>query len=374
MVGKTGNQGISLENATEFINLVEAKLKQGYLPKGQGGGMGAIGAAAKELGVPVSSQGGKYNSSIKKLGRDVDWSLYIKEGEIKPNVDVDLPEFPDDDIEATEILDHLEKRFAKKLEHKKSKNWFKVKLKTDEPIGLAVVGDPHLGTHCNIPLLKRDVKIMSETNGIMALNLGDTADNWGRMIHLYSEDDMSRPTERKLARWFLKDAGIPWIIWLMGNHDMMHTEFSTYLKSINVHQIVMNDWRAKFKLCFPSMELKIDAAHNHKGTSIYNPLHGQKRSALWDEDADIYIAGHHHTWAMTAEELDGGRVIHMARARGYKWIDDYAVVNGFSCDEYGATILYVIDPGATNPVSRVKGFVDIEDGAEYLTYLRRRKN
>tara|TARA_R110002020_G_scaffold250314_1_gene464385 strand:- start:242 stop:1306 length:1065 start_codon:yes stop_codon:yes gene_type:complete len=287
--------------------------------------------------------------------------------------EVELPDFPDEDIETTEILNHLSKRFEKKLKYQQSKNWFEIKINSDMPVGLAVVGDPHLGTSCNIPLLKRDVKIMAETEGIMALNLGDTADNWGRMIYLYAEDDISKPTERKLARWFLKDAGIPWVIWLMGNHDLMHTEFSTYLKSINVNQIVMEDWRAKFRLCFPSTSIKIDAAHNHKGTSIYNPLHGQKRSALWDEDADLYLAGHHHTWAMSAEELDGGRVINMARARGYKWIDDYAKVHGFSQDEYGATILFVIDPLATNPVSRLKGFVDLADGADYLKYLRHRQ-
>ena len=34
----------------------------------------------------------------------------------------------------------------------------------------------------------------------------------------------------------------------------------------------------------------------------------------------------------------------MARVRGYKWIDEYAVRNNFSRDEFGAITLFVIDP------------------------------
>ena len=30
----------------------------------------------------------------------------------------------------------------------------------------------------------------------MALNIGDTVDNWNRLIHLYSEQDISRKSEQ----------------------------------------------------------------------------------------------------------------------------------------------------------------------------------
>ena len=189
-----------------------------------------------------------------------------------------------------------------------------------------VVGDPHLGTSCNIPLLRRDVEIMATTPGIGCVNIGDTTNNWGgRLIQLYAEEDISRSTERKLAQWFLKEAEIPWLVWLHGNHDTMHSEFSTYLKAINVRQVPMIDWSAQFKLVFPSATVRVDASHNHKGTSIYNPLHGQKRASLWGEDADIFVAGHHHTWALAQEENAGGQVVNMARARGYKWHDEFGL-------------------------------------------------
>jgi len=283
-----------------------------------------------------------------------------------------LPQFGEDDISAPEILDHLEKRFEKKYQAQKAQHWFKIKVNNDLPRGLAVVGDPHLGPNCNISLLRKDVEILSSTPGMMAVNIGDTADNWstGRLIQLYSEEDISRPTEQKLAHWYLRDSGIPWVLWLHGNHEMMHSEFATYLRSINVSQMPMLDWRARFKLVFPSTEIKIDAAHDHKGHSQFNPTHGQKKAALWDEDADIYVAGHRHLWALSHEELDDGRVVHFGRARGYKWIDKYAVRHQFYQQKYGATILFVIDPLAETPVSRIHSFVDLEEGAKFLAWKR----
>jgi len=369
------NPGISKKVAEEFILLVEKKLQEGHPPPGVyvNGLKGAVASAAADLSVRSSSANGRLAAS-ERVFRSPNWSLYKVSENIEgqtSNETFDLPVFPDDDISAEEVLDHLSKRFEKKLRNEDAKTWFEVKIKVPGPIGLAVVGDPHLGTSCNIPLLRRDVDILRNTEGMLAVNIGDTADNWGRLVHLYAESDISRPTERKLARWFLKEAGIPWAVWLHGNHDTMHSEFATFLKSENVSQIPMIDWRAKFKLCFPGGgEVRIDAAHNHKGTSIYNRLHGQKRAALWDEDADIYVAGHHHTWGMTQEEMDDGRVVWMARARGYKWIDEYATRHNFHRDEYGSTILFVIDPEEENEVRRISAFADLEEGAEFLSWKR----
>lgn len=285
--------------------------------------------------------------------------------------EVSLPTFPDPDVDIDVILDHLSKRFNKKAEHEKAKHWFKIKIPT-RFYGLVVIGDPHLGVHCRIDLLRRDISLLQKTKNVGAVQIGDVTNNWsGRLISLYSEEDISRHTERRLARWFLKEAGIPWVAWLHGNHDQMNSEFSTYLETINAAQIPMTDWAAKFKLVFQNdVEVKIDASHNHKGTSIYNKLQGQKRASLWGEEADIYVAGHHHTWAISQEEQNG-RVINLARARGYKGNDDFALRHQFSEENYGASIMFVIDSEAA-PNVRVKPFADIEEGCEFLTWKQNR--
>jgi UDP-2,3-diacylglucosamine pyrophosphatase LpxH len=318
--------------------------------------LGSKTEVAKELGIT--------RSKVVRLLNVEDESIH----------EIILPEFQDDDISAEEILEHMGERFTQRLKHEDSKRWFKVRIRDTKPVGITFIGDPHLGANgCNIPLLRSDIDTAAKTEGVYCINLGDTADNWsyGNLIRLYADNDVSRQTERRLARWFLQDAGVKWIVWLMGNHDTMAGEFSTYLKTINAHQVPMLDWRAKFKLVFSNeSEVLIDAAHNHKGTSIYNRLHGQKRAALWGEDADIYVAGHLHNWAMTQEELDDGRVVCLARARGYKWLDDFAVRHGFADNVQGASIMFVIDSEESQPTRRIKPFADIEEGAEYLTWKR----
>ena len=289
---------------------------------------------------------------------------------------IELPTFPDEDIPAEEILDHMDKRFQQRLKRDQAMQWFKVKIPDDKPIGLVFVGDPHIGSNgCNVTQLREDVKIMSETEGVMCVNIGDTVDNWpsGYLVRLYAENDVSRQTERRLARWFLEEAGVPWVVWLMGNHDNFDGEFSTYLKTINAEKIPMVDWQAKFRLVFQNgSEVKINASHNHKGTSYLNPLHGQKRAAVWQDHADIIVAGHHHNWAMSQEELDDGRVVLLARCRGYKWLDDFAKTHGFQNRQYGGSIMFVIVPNQEVPTRRLKAFADLKEGAEYLTWLRKK--
>ena len=318
---------------------------------------GVVSVAARAAGVNPSTFDRRYRMALARL----------KDGEELVDEAV-LPTFPDEDIEAEEILDHLSRRWEKKQAYEQARRWFEIKIPSDKPYGLVVVGDPHLGTHCNVNLLRRDIDLMVNTDNVGCINLGDTVNNWGgRLLALYAEEDISRSTERKLARWFLEQAQIPWLLWLHGNHDTMHSEFATYLKSINVQQMPMLDWQAKFKLVFPSAEIKIDAAHNHKGTSIYNKLQGQKRASLWNEESDIYVAGHHHTWALAQEETDSGRVINLARARGYKWHDEFGQRHQFTEENYGSSIIFVIDPTAPGP-TRVKPFADLQEGCEFLQW------
>ena len=67
-----------------------------------------------------------------------------------------------------------------------------------------------------------------------------------------------------------------------------------------------------------------------------------------------------------------GRVVFFGRARGYKFLDRFAVRHGFQNDNYGATLIYVIDPAAGNPACRIHAFTDLEQGADFLTYLRKK--
>jgi len=332
----------------------DAKIQKGIYPNAT--------AAAKDIGIPRSTLTHRISRAREKETA----------GELTRE-SVTLPDFPDPDVPTDELIAHMEKRFNKRLAHETAKKWFPIKFPSDDVIGLCVVGDPHLGPNCNWSLLRRHVDIMKSTPGIVAINIGDSADNWGwgRLMALYAEDDISRQTERKLGQWLL-ESGIKWCAWLHGNHELMHGEFPTFLEAINCKRIPMVDWRARLKLVFPAGEVKIDAAHDHKGSSIYSPLHGQKRAVLWgQENCDLYVAGHRHNWALSSEELDNGHCVTLGRARGYKWHDPYAIRYQYAEQRYGSSLLFIIDIKRNGP-HKITGFADLEEGAEYLTWKRSR--
>lgn len=279
---------------------------------------------------------------------------------------------PDGDLSADEILEHMAKRFEARLARQEALTWFEIPIKDKGPIAINWFGDPHLGSNgCNVPLLRRDVKLVAGTPGMYGANIGDTADNWGsKLVHLYAQNDVSRETERRLAKWFLCQSKVPWLLWLMGNHDLMDDAFHLHLKSLGGHVVPMLDWRAKFKLVFPNgREVRIDAAHDHKGHSQWNELHGQERAAVFDEPADLYVAGHRHDWAHKTKELPGGRVCTLVRCRGYKWLDDHAHRLGFGSQHYGASMVTIINPEAPG-CELIKVYADVEEGAKALERMR----
>lgn len=325
-------------------------------------------AAAKEMGLPPNTLKSRVRVAVER-------GLQAGAANPPPTAPI-MPSFPDDDLPADQILDMMARRFEQRRKADEAKKWFEIGLRSNEPIGIIWFGDPHLGNNgCNVPLLRRDVRLAAGTAGLYAANIGDTADNWGmgKLLALYASNDVSRATERRLARWLLQEAGVRWLLWLEGNHDRMDGAFITYLRAINASVVPMIDWRAKFQLRFPNGRVvRIDAAHNHKGASIWNELHGQTRAAMIDEPADLFLAGHHHTWGLAVKELPGGRVSTLARARGYKWIDDHAVHGGFTQQQCGASILTVIDPSPRSPTELVRAFADAEEGVDYLTWKRRK--
>lgn len=285
------------------------------------------------------------------------------------------PDLPDDDIPVDQIVDSMCKRYTKRFAAHNSKKWMEFRVDSDSPIGICWFGDPHIDDDgCNWPLLKEHIDLCKKTPGMFGANIGDTNNNWvGRLMKEYANQNTSRGTAWKLTEWFFRESGVNWLLMLLGNHDEWNFG-SESLALMARHVCTMVDWRAQFKLVFPSgRECMIDAAHDHSGHSQWNPLHGQQKASTMAGIAHLYIAGHRHNWALAQhEEPNTNRIYSLARARGYKFIDSYAEKLGYSSQKYGASIVSVIDPAA-NDVNFVRCFADVKEGADYLTFLRNRK-
>ncbi len=285
---------------------------------------------------------------------------------------VELPTFPDEDIPIEEIIDSMSKRFEKRHESYKAHTWFPIKFKSNEPIGILFFGDEHVDDNgCNWPILKKHTEICKNTEGLYGISIGDHNNNWaGRLEKLYAEQDTSISTARKLVEWLLLDSGVDWLIIILGNHDGWASggEIIQQMLKRGTKKIVCHDWEARFTLNFPNeWKPRINCAHDFKGHSMWNPMHGPMKAGAFTE-ADVFVCGHKHNWGLfTYENPNRSREQHFIRVRGYKFLDDYARRLSLKEQEGGCSILTVFDPSRKSATS----FSDVERGVEFLNMIRK---
>ena len=319
-------------------------------------------------GIVRYSRGDYQRYFCKDCGRKTIDAPYIDSNGDK----ISFEQFPSDDIPVEEIIEQQIKSVARKIDHADASKWFNIKINEKKPIGVAFIGDPHIdNSGCNWLLLKKHIELL-KTDGVYSVGIGDYTDNWvGRLTRLYAKSNMSRTRAIKVAKWFIGDSGINWMVLIRGNHDMWSPELDDPLMWMETGAAPKADWKAQFQITFPNKRIcKVDARHNFKGHSMWNSLHGMQKAAHMFDSAHIYVAGHTHNWALHQEEAASKQFTYwLARARGYKYVDEYANILGYDEQKDGATILAIIDPNKYGS-SFVQCFVDLEAGVEYLTYLR----
>jgi len=297
---------------------------------------------------------------------------------VEPNVT--FPDFVrdgDDEEPITDVIDRMARNFTRAKTARDQKRWFRIGLPDDKPVGILFVGDPHLDDNgCNWPVLKRHVELCAETDGLYAVNIGDTTNCWGgRLVRLYANQDTSVKTARRLAEWFMLGSGVRWLLWLLGNHEHMGDGgplLAEMNKRYGTNAIPLLDWKADFVLGFPGgEEFRISCAHDFPGSSMWNPNHGAVKAASFGDNVDLFVCGHLHNWAVSQWEFgEKGTAPLMVRVRGYKHLDSYATRIGKHEQEEGQSILVVIDPQSPSRAGRVVSFVDVERGVKYLNMLR----
>ena len=287
---------------------------------------------------------------------------------------IEYPDFPSDDVPVNEIIQTMKKRFARRYENKRAKRWFPVKINMHGPVGISFFGDPHVDNNgCNWDLLHHHCELHRTTEGLFGVNIGDTTDNWvGRLGRLYADSDTSKHTARLLADWFLKESGVTWACWLLGNHDSWN-EGDAILKGMNAASVPLEDWQAQFRVVLPKIECRVWAAHQFPGNSMWNSLHGLNRAAQMKDWAHIYVAGHTHNWAIHQEESASKEFVYwLCRSRGYKFIDEYAERLGHASQQEGASVTAIIDPEASTLSGFVQCYADMDEAVEFLKWKRRK--
>lgn len=284
---------------------------------------------------------------------------------------------PDPDLPIEQVLEHRRQAFERKNAHHRAKRWRRFTVPCSGPYALMFFGDPHLDDDgCNLTLWESHVDLAASTDNLFAVNIGDTTNNWvGRLARLWANQDASAETARRLVKHYLGERGIPWFLWLSGNHDLWDGPVGRDVFQMHApHYVTLEEWQAKVTLVSPNgHELRLWAAHNFKGNSIWNNMHGLERAAQMQDWAHLYVAGHHHdTGLRQGENPHRGFVYNLMRVRGYKFMDEYAELHGFGEYQHGAAGVAVVDP-AGDKLNAVTCFLDPFEAVDFLQFKRRKE-
>ena len=325
-------------------------------------------AAAKSLGI---SECTLRNRIAKARERG------MLDDEPKPEPAIVMPQAPDPNMPIEETVAWLAKQSRRRLEAHAAMQWHKIKVNDPLPFGIVAIGDPHLDdSGCNWALLQEHVRLIRETDGLYCVGMGDYSNNWvGRLARLYANQETSHETALRLVEWFigtLAENG-KLLLLIKGNHDMW-SGVGDPIKWMTPGGTLQQDWVARLDFTLPNRSsFKMVAAHDFPGHSMHNILHSNGREAKMGVHADVYLTGHKHSWGV--HHTENGKRAHvywLARARGYKFADEYSTVNGYDEQQFGASITTIVNPLAKTPVSRVTCFADVEEAADYLAHLRQR--
>lgn len=283
---------------------------------------------------------------------------------------------PDDDIPIEELIKHRKRQFSHKAAHEEAAKLIPIKIKLDGPIGILHFGDPHVDDDgCDLEAIERHTALVNKTPGMFASSVGDVSNNWvGRLARLYAEQSTSATQAWKLAEWFVKRC--QWLYMIAGNHDLWSGAGDPLRWIAKQQDSLYRASEARIALQFPNgQSVRINARHDHTGNSIWNPAHGPMKAAIMGTRDHIYVAGHKHMSAYSVlKDPTDGITMHLLRVASYKRYDRYARDHGFRDNTLSPCAVTIINPALNdNHPDFIKVFWEPEIGADYLTYLRKKK-
>lgn len=282
----------------------------------------------------------------------------------------------DGQIPINELIEQRKRKFAAKRRHHEKTSLIRVPVKTPGPIGILFFGDPHVdddGT--DIELLEKHTDLVRNTEGLFAANVGDTTNNWvGRLARLYAEQSTSAVEAWAMCEWFVNRC--EWLFMIAGNHDLWSGSGDPLKWISRQAGALYKPSEARIELSFPGTKRTavINARHDFPGHSMWNPAHGVGRAAQMGCRDDILVCGHRHVSGyMPIKDPNSGRISHCLQVASYKVYDRYAMERGFRDQNINPATMVVINPAASRETGFIQVFFDIDNGVDYLKFLRGRK-
>jgi hypothetical protein len=312
---------------------------------------------------------------MKDKGYVIPDSTYQPGRQVVDKGDYEFTALPDDDVPIEELIAQRKRKFQHKREHEEASKLIPIKVKMDGAIGILHFGDPHVDDDgCDIEAIERHTDLVNRTEGLFAANVGDTTNNWcGRLARLYADQTTSAAQAWKIAEWFIRRCD--WLYMIGGNHDLWSGSGDPLRWIAKQQDALYKSSEARLALRFPNgLEVRVNARHDHSGSSIWNPAHGPMKAALMGTRDHLYVAGHKHESAYSVlKDAISGITMHACKVASYKIYDRYAKERGFRDNCLSPCALTTINPALPpDHPDLVKVWWDPEEGADYLTFLRRR--
>jgi hypothetical protein len=283
----------------------------------------------------------------------------------------------DETLPIEALLERRRQQYKHLNEAKQQRKLTPVRVKLDGPIGISHFGDPHVdddGT--DIEKIEDHIRIIKATPGLFAANIGDTLNNWtGRLARLYAEQSTSAQEAWKLGEWFLRE--LPWLYVLGGNHGAWSGAGDPVKWILENCQGLFDNFAVRLGLKFPNgKEVRINARHDFSGHSMWNPVHGPLKAATMGWRDHLLICGHLHISGYAIlKDPSAGLVSHAIRVSSYKTHDRYAHEKGLPNQDIFCNAVTIINPKYADDDPRlIHTCFDVEEGADYLTWLRNRKS
>ncbi|MDE3078334.1 MAG: hypothetical protein KGJ86_23160 [Chloroflexota bacterium] len=220
---KPGAPPLSLSAAQMTVEAVNEAMEDGFELEARGGGKpSAKTEAAKRLRMTPQSLRHRLTVAEREYGLTPDSSRFVPRRTADPFTLDDLPD--DGEPTAEELIKTLAARHAQRKAHHDAAKLRRVQVNIEGPIAIAMFGDPHVDDPgCAWGDLERDVATCRDTEGFLAVDVGDDSNNWvGRLQRLYAQQEVTSKSALKLIEWLM--LSLPWLLRVKGNHDGWNTE------------------------------------------------------------------------------------------------------------------------------------------------------
>ena len=270
------------------------------------------------------------------------------------------------------ILDFQEVLEEKSIEQSEAN----IKIKTGNWIGVAFVGDLHIGNMaCDYKTMLEHRDIISKADNLYVALNGDYCDNYIPTSHAMGMFEALFPpaVQKNLAKGYIESIKNKVLALVAGCHDLWGLKASDWdlTEYLAKHgEAVYLGSGGTVYLTVGKVKYKIMMRHKYRYNSADNPTAAVKKMFEKCGGFDVGVVSHHHTACLeetVKESLDGSLKRLFIRAGTYKVNDRFGKEQGFGLGSISVPVVLF------NPTKRdIRGFQNLNEGIEFLKYLNKR--